>query len=130
MSRKTPSPLPCSAPRPRARPLPNTPAGYARLVQWLTSQHVTDVTVCLEATGTYSDDVAQALHDAQYRVHLVNPARSAAYAKSQLARNKTDPADAVLIARFAQAEAATFTLSPFHPARPSRTRVARAGSPS
>lgn len=94
---------------PRKSSLPNTPAGYTRLVQWLASQHVTDVIVCLEATGTYSDDLAQALYDAHYCVHLVNPARIAAYAKSQLARNKTDPADAVLIARFAQAEAATLT---------------------
>lgn len=101
---------------PRKTSLPNTPAGYARLVHWLRSQHVTDVTVCLEATGTYSDDVALALHDAGYRVYLVNPARIAAYAKSQLARNKTDPADAVLIARYAQAEAASLT--PYTPPDP------------
>jgi transposase len=94
---------------PRKTTVPNTPAGYARLVQWLANQHVVDVTVCLEATGSYSDDVAQALHDAQYRIYLVNPARIAAYAKSQLSRNKTDSADASLIARFAQAEAATLT---------------------
>jgi len=95
---------------PRKTSVANTPAGYLRLVHWLASQHITDVTVCLEATGTYSDDVAQALHDAHYRVFLVNPARIAAYAKSQLARNKTDAADAVLIARFAQAEAATLNV--------------------
>lgn len=101
---------------PRKTSLPNTPAGYARLLQWLTAQHVADVRVCLEATGSYSDAVAQALHDAGYRVFLVNPARIAAYAKSQLARNKTDPADAVLIARYAQAEAAN--LRPYTPPDP------------
>lgn len=101
---------------PRKTSLPNTPAGDARLIQWLAHQHVADVLVCLEATGTYSDDVAQALHEADYRVAVVNPARIAAYAKSHLARNKTDAADAVLIARFAQAEAAT--LPPWTPPDP------------
>jgi transposase len=65
--------------------------------------------VCLDATGTDSDEVAQALYDAGYQVYVVNPARIAAYAKSQLSRNKTDAADAVLIARFAQSEAALLT---------------------
>ncbi len=92
---------------PRKTQVPNTPAGAAQLVRWLAAQHVADVLACLEATGTYSDDIAQALHEAGYRVAVVNPARIAAYAKSQLARNKTDPADALLIARFAQTEAAT-----------------------
>lgn len=95
---------------PRKTSVANTPAGQARLVEWLAKQHLSDVHVCLEATGTYSDDVAQALHDAGYKVYLVNPARIAAYAKSQLARNKTDAADAVLIARFAQTEAESVPL--------------------
>ncbi len=94
---------------PRKTSVPNTTAGYARLAQWRAAQHVGQVQVCLEATGTYSDNVAQALYDAGYRVCVVNPARIAAYAKSQLSRTKTDAADAVLIARFAQAEAATRT---------------------
>src|SRR6478672_11304382 len=51
-----------------------------------------------------ADAIAEALHDAGYWVSVVNPARIAAYAKSRLARNKTDPADAVLIAQFAQSE--------------------------
>lgn len=101
---------------PRKTSVPNTPAGHARLIRWLANQHVAEVQVCLEATGAYSEEVAQALHDASYHVYLVNPARIAAYAKSQLARNKTDPADAVLIARFAQTQAATLT--PYTPPDP------------
>lgn len=42
----------------------NTPAGHARLLRWLTAQHVSAVQVCLEATGTSSDAVARTLHDA------------------------------------------------------------------
>jgi transposase len=37
-------------------------------------------------------------------VSIVNPARSAAYAKSRLARTKTDKADAALIAHFCQTQ--------------------------
>lgn len=102
---------------PRKLQLPNSPAGATQLVRWLANQHVQDVLACLEATGTYSEDIAQALQDAGIRVAIVNPARIAAYAKSSLARNKTDPADALLIARFAQAEAANLTIwSPPDPA--------------
>jgi transposase len=52
-------------------------------VAWLAKQHVDGVRACLEATGTYSDDVAQVLHDARITVSVVNPARIAAYAKSR-----------------------------------------------
>jgi transposase len=89
---------------PRHTSVPNTPAGQRQLLAWLAKQHIADVHACLEATGTYSDAIAQALHDAGIPVSVVNPARIAAYAKSRLARNKTDQADAVLIAQFAQRE--------------------------
>lgn len=90
--------------KPRQTSVDNTPAGCRSLVTWLKKQHVTIVQVCLEATGMYGDDVAEILHEAGYRVSVVNPARIAAYAQSRLARNKTDAADAVLIAQFAQSE--------------------------
>lgn len=90
--------------KPRQVTVDNTPAGHQRLITWLTKQHLTIVRVCLEATGIYGDDVAQALYDAGYVVSVVNPARIAAYAQSQLQRNKTDAVDAVLIATFAQRE--------------------------
>jgi transposase len=96
--------------KPRKTNLPNSPAGAAQLLRWLANQHVHDVFACLEATGTYSEEIAQALHDAGMRVAVVNPARIASYAKSKLARNKTDPSDAFLIAQFAQAEQANLTL--------------------
>lgn len=82
----------------------NTSAGHQELLSWLNKQHLTVVRVCLEATGSYGDDVAQTLYDVGLCVSVVNPARIAAYAKSHLSRNKTDAADAVLIAQFAQGE--------------------------
>jgi transposase len=59
---------------------------------------------CLEATGYYGDDVAQFLHEAGYRVSVVNPARIKGYADSRLSRNKTDAADAALIADFCRTQ--------------------------
>jgi transposase len=79
---------------------PNTAEGAARLVVWLQKRHIGQVHACLEATGTYGDDLALALHVAGHMVSVVNPSRIAAYAKSQLARHKTDQVDALLIARF------------------------------
>lgn len=78
----------------------NTPAGYADLAAWLQRQRVTRVHACLEATGTYGDAVATWLHDAGHVVSVVNPAIIHAYARTPLARSKTDRLDAELIARF------------------------------
>jgi transposase len=89
---------------PRKRSFPNTPAGHQELLNWLSKQHLNEIQACLEATGSYADAIAEALHDAGYWVSMVNPARIAASAQSRLAHTKTDPADAVLIAQFAQSE--------------------------
>jgi transposase len=89
---------------PRKRTFPNTPAGHQELLSWLHKQHLSEIQACLEATGSYADAIAETLYDAGYAVSVINPARIAAYAKSRLSRNKTDPADAVLIAQFAQSE--------------------------
>ncbi|HWZ18147.1 MAG TPA: IS110 family transposase [Ktedonobacteraceae bacterium] len=78
----------------------NSPAGHQRLLAWLTTQAVGQLHVCLEATGTYSDALALCLHQAGYRVSLVNPLRIKRYGESELRRIKTDKSDAALIARF------------------------------
>jgi transposase len=82
----------------------NTAVGHQQLLAWLRKHKLTQLQACLEATGTYGEDVALALHEAGHVVSVVNPARIAAYAKSQLARTKTDPSDAALIARFCAKE--------------------------
>ena len=53
----------------------NTPEGYAQLARWLSKRKATGSAVCLEATGHYSEGVAEALYAAGYRVSVVNPAR-------------------------------------------------------
>lgn len=83
----------------------NTPAGHALLQQWLaergTAQDHTHI--CMEATGPYSEAVAIALVEAGWRVSVVNPARIKGFAQGELARNKTDRADASLLACFCAA---------------------------
>lgn len=80
----------------------NTPGGFAELQDWLTARGATtDSThLCMEATGPYSESAATALAEAGWKVSVVNPARVKGYAQSELARNKTDQADAALLARF------------------------------
>ena len=84
----------------RHKTCPNTPGGFEQLADWLARQQVRRVHAGLEATGTYGDALATWLHDAGHRVSVVNPAIIHAYARTQLARSKTDRLDAELIARF------------------------------
>lgn len=86
--------------KPKHQRYDNTAAGHQRLLAWLASQDVGQLHVCLEATGTYSDALALCLHQAGYRVSLVNPLRIKRYGESELRRIKTDKSDAALIARF------------------------------
>lgn len=81
----------------------NSRTGHAELSEWLRQRELLVGTpVVLEATGPYSEAVAIALSDTGWAVSVVNPARIAGFAKSELTRNKTDKADARLIAKFGQ----------------------------
>lgn len=74
--------------------------GFEDLDKWLKSHHVTEVHACMEATGQYGDALAEWLHTQGHLVSVVNPARIKRYGESKLHRNKTDKADASLIAEF------------------------------
>ena len=78
----------------------NTPEGHALLLGWLGDQGAPVVHATLEATGTYAEGIALALHEAGHIVSVVNPALVRAFGQSQLKRTKTDKADAQLVARF------------------------------
>jgi transposase len=83
----------------------NSASGHASLLAWLAHHSGGQlVHAALEATGVYGEEVALALHQAGHTVSVLNPAKLAAYALSQGARNKTDAADAALIARYCQKE--------------------------
>jgi len=78
----------------------NDLAGFKTLDQWLISRHIDQVHVCLEATGQYGDAVSEYLFGQGHDVSVVNPTRIKRYGESKLHRNKTDKADAELIAEF------------------------------
>jgi transposase len=78
----------------------NAPAGFAKLDRWLKKRKVERVHACLEATGRYSEGVAEHLHAAGHTVSVINPARLKSYAGATLTRTKTDQTDAALLAEF------------------------------
>jgi transposase len=82
----------------------NNAVGYKYLHTWLAAQRSGQVHACLEATGQYGEAVAEYLYQIGYQVSVVNPARIKRYGESKLHRNKTDKADAALIAEFCQKE--------------------------
>lgn len=83
----------------------NNSTGFEPLLEWLAKQGVECVHACMEATGTYGEALALALHQAGHTVSVVNPAAIKAFAGSRLSRTKTDRVDAELIARFCLAQA-------------------------
>jgi len=84
----------------RHKKFDNTPAGFALFAEWLAGFGGESAHICLEATGTYSLPLAEYLAEHGFLVSVVNPAKIAHFAKSELSRAKTDKADAKLIARF------------------------------
>jgi transposase len=80
----------------------NTASGHSALSRWLNERGAEQehTHICMEATGPYNESLATNLVHAHWRVSVVNPARVKGFAQGALARNKTDRADAALLARF------------------------------
>lgn len=86
----------------------NETGKFKKLTSWLKRlgvDTVADVHACMEATGIYGEALADFLHQTGFAVSVMNPLRIKAYAKSKLARNKTDALDADLIADFCRTQA-------------------------
>jgi transposase len=84
---------------------PNTTSGHTKLLRW--AQHLDENGAshfCMEATGSYSCAVAMFLAEAEQKVSVMNPARIHYFACSQGQGNKTDKADARMIAVFCRKE--------------------------
>lgn len=79
----------------------NNKQGFEFLVKWLKQHKVNKVSACMEATGIYSKAIADFLYIKNHKVSIVNPACINAFAKSKLARHKTDKVDSMLIAEYA-----------------------------
>jgi len=78
----------------------NHPTGFQQLGRWLQPHGAASWRVGLESTGHYGQALAQWLHEHGHQVHVINPERTAAYARSIGQRNKTDSADAEMIAAY------------------------------
>lgn len=79
----------------------NDPGGFRLLIAHLRSLSV--VAVVMESTGCYGREAAAALTAAGYAVAIVQAGRVRHFAASLGIRAKTDPIDARVIARFAEA---------------------------
>jgi transposase len=93
----------------------NNKTGIKALTKWLAAetkkQHLI---ACLEQTGHYGDEIANVLHSLPSATpYLVNPQRIKSYGMQKLRRNKSDTADAKLIAQFIKSEHAD--LRPWEP---------------
>ena len=82
------------------RRVPNTAPGIARLTAALAA--LAPTVVVMEATGTYHRPLLAALIAAGVPSVAVNPAQVAAFRQARFGREKTDAADAKLLARFAR----------------------------
>jgi transposase len=84
--------------------LKNTPADHQALLQWLSKNKLTaeNCHLAMEATSQYYEALATVLSDAGYKVSVVNPLQIKAFGESLMRRQKTDRADAELIARFCE----------------------------
>jgi transposase len=79
--------------------IPNTPSGFRLLLKRLASIPGPVQVVC-EATGSYHQAFAQALHQADVRLTVLNPRLARDFARAKGLRAKTDPIDARLLADY------------------------------
>ncbi len=87
----------------KTKVMANDQNGHQALCQWLPKTlklEPAQILVVMEATGIYHEHVALTLHDAGFRVAVVNPAHIKAYAQSLGNTHKTDKQDSLIIARF------------------------------
>lgn len=77
----------------------NNTQGIKSFIQW--SSSISDqMCYCMEATGIYHVHLAQLLVQQKKQLAVVNPVKTHGFSKMEMQRNKTDVADAQMIARF------------------------------
>jgi len=81
------------------RTFKNILSDFEALIRWMTKKAFSDVSiqVTVEATGVYHESLVHFLHDRDYRVNVVLPNMSKAYAKSLNLKTKTDKVDANML---------------------------------
>lgn len=75
--------------------------GHTKFAEWLT-QNTTSPWVCMEATGHYSEGIADFLSKKEIKVSVVNPFQIKNFAKASLIRNKNDIIDGRVIREFCE----------------------------
>jgi transposase len=82
------------------RTVANSEAGFTEIEKFVSSKTSEQPEVYMEATGHYHSAVADYLFDRGYIIKVVNPRKIHSFAGVKLSRNKTDKADAKIIARY------------------------------
>jgi transposase len=89
--------------------------GFRKLAVLLKRHGAGRVRVGLEATSTYGEALADWLYAQGHEVFVLNPERTSHYARAQGQRNKTDPTDAAMIARFVASHSKLTAYRPLSP---------------
>jgi transposase len=84
----------------KRKTVPNNPAGFKALGEWLAHHKIEKVHACLEATSTYGFPVAHWLHSHGHDVTIANPKQIKAFGESLMIRTKNDGFDGDIIARY------------------------------
>ena len=86
----------------RSKVFDNTPAGSWEMLAWLGKHGIVpgDSHLAMEATSQYYEALAEALFNAGFTVSVVNPLPIKRFGEALMQRQKTDKADAELIARY------------------------------
>jgi transposase len=87
--------------KPIIKKFTNNKNGFNLLLKYFKKLKIDQAKICMEATGKYGENLANFLYKLAYQVSVVNPACIKAFAHTNLARNKTDATDALLIANYA-----------------------------
>lgn len=78
----------------------NSDSGFKEILYFLSQKSTEKPEIYLEATGSYSEMVSDFFADRKFKVKIVNPLKIHSFSKAKLSRNKTDKADAKLIAEY------------------------------
>ena len=112
----------------RSKVFANDLAGFRALLEWLEANvdgGLSNVHVCMEATGVYHEALALFLHDRGIAVSVVNPMLVRRFIESEGARSKTDKADAKALARYADRTQPELWETPTQAVRKLQALVAR-----
>ena len=85
----------------------NTAQGHIACSKWLLStikQPAENMVVVVEPTGVYHERLIHVLHDAGFKIRLVNPGKASQYAKSLSLVHKTDKNDAYMLSQYGHAQ--------------------------